>query len=151
MKKQIDNELLYQLSLLFRTAIEKAKNNNEFNRKDRMSRFPMGCCDDSCDLLAFYLKSNYGIQTKQGNGVLAECTDECTNHAWLVLEDGTIVDITIDQFKNSTDFYDSVYVGGENQFYRKLSRKRIYNNYDITQDERLWGDYLIIANYLNNT
>ena len=39
----------------FREAIVTARENRDFDRKDRMSNFPGGCCDDACDLLSCYL------------------------------------------------------------------------------------------------
>ena len=50
-----ENEL-YQIAFYFREAIIAAKTNGEFNFRDRMHRFPGGCCDDTCDLLGFYLR-----------------------------------------------------------------------------------------------
>ena len=45
-------------------------------------------------------------------------------------------------------YTDEVYVGTETLFYKKLERKQIQDNYDITQDFRLWNDYQIIMSYL---
>jgi hypothetical protein len=50
MKKQD----IYNIALTYREAILRAKYNREFDRRDRMSNFPCGCCDDSCDLFAHY-------------------------------------------------------------------------------------------------
>ena len=55
-----ENEL-YQIAFHFREAIVAAKTNGEFNFRDRMHRFPGGCCDDTCDLLGFYLWEKYRI------------------------------------------------------------------------------------------
>lgn len=63
------NQDIYNFAVSFRAAILEAKYNREFDRSDRMSHFPAGCCDDSCDLLAYYLYTEYGINTKQRNGV----------------------------------------------------------------------------------
>ena len=46
---------IYSVAVSFHAAILEAKYNREFDRRDRMSNFPYGCCDDSCDLLAYYL------------------------------------------------------------------------------------------------
>ena len=43
----------------FVDAVEEAK--SEFSIKDRMHRFPKGCCDDATDLFAYYLSERYGL------------------------------------------------------------------------------------------
>ena len=77
-----ENEL-YQIAFHFREAIVAAKTNGEFNFRDRMHRFPGGCCDDTCDLLGFYLWEKYRIHTSQRNGYYEA---EMTNHAWLITD-----------------------------------------------------------------
>lgn len=140
---------IYDIAVSFRSAITAAKNNREFSHKDRMSNFPNGCCDDSCDLLAYYLYAKYRIHTKQGNGVYSDNNFyNKTNHAWLIMDDNTIIDITGDQFKFCAVYTEKVYVGKNNPFYKRLSRKQIMENYDITQDSRLWNDYQIILGYM---
>lgn len=145
--KSID---VFSIAHHFRTAILAAKTNNEFHYRDRMYNFPGGCCDDSCDLLAYYLNATHSIQTMQGNGTYRDSDpNNTTNHAWLIMEDNIIIDITIDQFAFvSTEYSEGVYVGKENSFYRHLERKQIDRNYDITHDDRLWKDYNIIVSYI---
>lgn len=143
------NKDIYNIATTFRSEILEAKYNREFNSRDRMSNFPSGCCDDSCDLLAYYLYITYNIRTKQGNGEY--CNNNfynITNHAWLVMDDDTIIDITGDQFRFCAGYTKEVYVGKENSFYKRLEEKRIYENYDITQSARLWNDYQIIMRYM---
>lgn len=41
-----------------------------------------------------------------------------------------------------------IYIGKENAFYQGLEDKVIYKNCDITQDERLWNDYLKTMKYI---
>lgn len=41
-----ENEL-YQIAFHFREAIVAVKTNGEFYFRDRMHRFPGGCCDDT--------------------------------------------------------------------------------------------------------
>ena len=110
-----ENEL-YQIAFHFREAIVAAKTNGEFNFRDRMHRFPGGCCDDTCDLLGFYLWEKYRIHTSQRNGYYEA---EMTNHAWLITDARIIIDITGDQFYGA---WKSVYVGQEVGTYKKLSR-----------------------------
>ena len=59
------NQDVYNIAVNFRKAIIEAKANREFSFQDRMIKFPNGCCDDSCDLLAYYLYETYYIHTKQ--------------------------------------------------------------------------------------
>ena len=143
------NEDIYSIASNFRSAILEAKYNREFNSRDRMSNFPSGCCDDSCDLLAYYLDTTYNIHTRQRNG--RYCDNDfynTTNHVWLVMDEDTIIDITGDQFRFCTEYAKEVYVGKENSFYKKLEDKRIDENCDITQNIRLWNDYQIIMSYM---
>lgn len=139
------NQDIYSIAVAFRTKILKAKHNRKFDRRDRMSNFPHGCCDDSCDLLSHYLHTTYGIYTEQRNGTYRDNNpDNTTNHAWLIMADGIIIDITADQFDFLPRDADGVYVGKENLFYSRLDRIQTYENCNIMQNERLWNDYQII-------
>ncbi|MFR4284868.1 hypothetical protein [Enterococcus sp. DIV0098] len=141
------NQDIYSVAVSFHAAILEAKYNREFDRRDRMSNFPYGCCDDSCDLLAYYLYTEYGINTKQGTGTYRDNDpNNTTSHAWLVMDNGTIIDITIKQLQFFSKYDEGVYVGKENSFYKNLERHQIYENYNICQNERLWKDYQIITN-----
>ena len=140
---------IYNIAASFRSAIIEAKYNQKFSHKDRMSNFPGGCCDDSCDLLAYYLYTVYKIRTKQCVGKYYDDNPyNTTGHAWLIMDDDTIIDITGDQFKYFAGYAEEVYVGKENLFYKRLEDIRSYDNYDITQDNRLWDDYQIILDYM---
>lgn len=146
MKKQD----IYNIAANFRSAIMEAKYDRQFGWRDRMSNFPKGCCDDSCDLLAYYLYTVYEIHTKQGVGTYRDDdSNNTTNHAWLITNNNTIIDITGDQFKYCTGYAEEVYVGKGNYFYKRLEDKHTYENYNITQSERLWNDYQIILDYIN--
>ncbi len=143
------NRDIYNVASDFRSAIIEAKYDRRFDWRDRMSNFPGGCCDDSCDLLAYYLYDTYRIHTKQGNGIYRDNNyNNTTNHAWLLTDDNTIIDITGDQFKYCAGYAEEVYVGKINSFYKRLEDKRSYDNYDITQSGRLWNDYQIILEYM---
>lgn len=149
LKKKLSESDIYSIVASFCSAILVAKQNREFSSRDRLSNFPNGCCDDACDLLAYYLYDSYKIYTEQGNGVYRDNDHyNTTNHAWLVMNGDTIIDITGNQFKFCAGFVEKVYVGKENLFYKGLEDKRIDKNYDITQSERLWNDYQIIMSYM---
>lgn len=147
--KHLEIQELFSIIVPFRKAIVNALFNREFSRKDRMSNFPYGCCDDSCDLLGYYLYDQFQINTKQINGVYRDSIpEEITNHAWLLLDD-IIIDITADQFSSLIENNNGVYVGVENEFYQQLEDKQTLLNYDIRENQRLWNDYQIILQYLD--
>ena len=56
MKNKIDK--IETLVYIYRKAIERALRDRRFDSKDRFSGFPIGCCDDTCDLLGQYLLEN---------------------------------------------------------------------------------------------
>ena len=45
--------------------------------------------------------------------------------------------------------YIPIHVGKENSFYKQLEDIRMYDNYNIMQDTRLWNDYRIIRKYIS--
>lgn len=113
-------KLVEQLAYDFRKAIEKAKEMEEFKSDCVFRRFPHGCCGDTSYLLAEYLLEN-GIRTMYVCGTYAEGGFEnMQSHAWLTTDDGDIVDITGDQFKDTSIFLNynkSVYVGKMDDFH----------------------------------
>ena len=149
LKKNLRREAIYGIAVSFRTAIIKAKQNQKFDRKDRMSNFPSGCCDDACDLLAFYLYDEFQINAKQVNGVYRD--DNCyntRNHVWLIVND-LIIDITADQFPTLIKHVNGIYVGTDGVFYKHLEDIKFQNNYNIKESLRLWNDYQIISKYID--
>ncbi len=63
-----ENEL-YQIAFHFREAIVAAKTNGEFNFRDRMHRFPGGCCDETVVLLSHKKADSYiHIDVEFGEG-----------------------------------------------------------------------------------
>ncbi len=146
----MDNEKIYSIAVSFRQAILEAKNRRKFDSTDRMSRFPSGCCDDVSDLLGYYLMSEYEIFTIQMNGIYRDDNPyNITNHAWLVKNnDDIIIDITVDQFNYYFRNYAGVYVGKSIDFYESLDRIKIYDNFDISKNDRLLSDYKIILEYI---
>ncbi|MBP3199682.1 MAG: hypothetical protein J6N21_22170 [Butyrivibrio sp.] len=140
----------------FRGAIDIAVKNNDFPLRDRMHRFPFGCCDDASDLLAFYLKQN-GIETAQINGVYRdEDPENITNHVWLKTQDGLIIDITGDQFRLRPELLNysvPVYVGDEDALHCLFQDRRQQANFEFELNEtmgqrRMFELYNIISEYL---
>lgn len=147
---KMEKKDIYKIALRFRRAIIAAKKERKFYHRDRMSNFPGGCCDDSSDLLAYYLLTEYNIPSRQRKGVYyTGDPNDTTNHAWLELDGELFVDITADQFEYFSYLAEGVYVGGNNTFYEHLNRKECYENYDISSNDRLWKDYCIILQYLD--
>lgn len=113
------NELL-NIVVKFREAIEKALNEGEFVRDFRFNHFPRGCCGDATDLLGHYLLI-HGIKAKYVCGnYYGEDEGNGQSHAWLLLDDDVIIDITGDQFKFNPIFlkYNTpVYIGPCDEFH----------------------------------
>ncbi|WP_286154467.1 hypothetical protein [Thomasclavelia cocleata] len=149
LKKNLRREEIYEIASSFRTAIIKAKQNREFDKKDRMFNFPSGCCDDACDLLAFYFYDKFKINTKQVNGIYrGDNYYDTTNHVWLIVND-IIIDITADQFSTLIKHVNGIYVGTDSMFYKHLEDIKFQNNYNIKGNLRLWNDYQIISKYID--
>ena len=115
---------LNDLVLEFRQAIDKAKSLGALEKDCIFCRFPRGCCGDTSDLLAHYLlehgiKTNYICGNYRNGGI-----EKWQSHAWLETIDGTVIDITGDQFKYDDDFlrYDkAVYIGPKDDFHKLFS------------------------------
>ena len=142
---------IYELAKKYRNAIEEAKEEGEFIKDVRFCQFPLGCCDDACDLLAQYLLE-HGIRTHQVLGAYRDgIFENNTGHAWLI-KGKIIIDITGDQFRYDRiflNFNEPVYVGRENEFYRLFERDRICENIDIKSNVRLYNLYKTISKYLD--
>ena len=96
---------IYELVIKLRHAIDRAADNREFNGIICFDHFPRGCCGMASDILGHYLiehgiESNYVCGTYRDGGF-----ENNRSHAWVELYDGTIIDITGDQFK-----YDDVFL-----------------------------------------
>lgn len=138
----MDRIELKELAEKFYQAIINAKPN--FSPRDRMSKFPSGCCDDVSDLFAYYLQKNFNVSSKQCNGRYAdENIENITNHVWLIVDE-FIVDLTYGQFHIGC----TTYIGNKNNFYRSFEDIFTQENYDIEKDRRLWEDYQEILKYI---
>lgn len=121
----MDENELYILAHKFRKAIEFSINNYCLNDAI-FNDFPSGCCGDACDLLAQYLME-HGIKTYYicGEHYVPAHSEISTyghtqSHAWLQTENGIIIDITGDQFKDNNYFsnYNSpIYIGKPDDFH----------------------------------
>jgi hypothetical protein len=140
---------LYSIVNKFYNSIIEVKFSGLFERKDRMSNFPIGCCDDACDLLWYYLKNNYNFRIERYNGFYDDGVPENKfNHEWLVV-DGFVIDITFKQLNWIIRSCDDIYIGDGaiyNDIFDNIVLKKYYN---IRDDERLWNDYNKILVVLN--
>lgn len=144
-------DFLLSLVRRFRNAIVLACSCGEFSTRDRMIRFPNGCCDDASDLLAYYLYNVHSIRTEQFNGVYYDNKEpeNITNHSWLKYED-YIIDITYSQFSFVTNSKEEIYFGETNEFFNSLDRIQHVDHYNIESDCRLWKDYKSIIKHLQS-
>ena len=111
---------IWSMVAQFRAAIEDAQSVGEFD-SDYFGRFPRGCCGDTSDMLAQYLVE-HGIKTKYIVGTYWDDeTGDSQSHAWLLLNEETIIDITGDQFQYNPvflNFNKQVYIGPMDAFHR---------------------------------
>ena len=140
---------LYSIVNKFYNSIIEVKFSGLFERKDRMSNFPIGCCDDACDLLWYHLKKNYDFRVERYNGFYDDGVPENKfNHEWLVV-DGFVIDITFKQLNWIIRSYDDIYIG-DGAIYNDIFDNIVLKKYhDIRNDERLWNDYNKILVVLN--
>ena len=141
--------LLYLISN-FRNAIDKAKSDGRFSKYSYFRDFPIGCCGTTSDILGTYLLEK-GIHTRYVCGIYRGSGFENTqSHAWLILDDSTIIDITGDQFKYNELFYNNnekVYVGKKNKFYKLFEEDfPPHEIYCLNHDEKMLLN--IIKEYL---
>lgn len=99
MSDNTDNQIerVRLLAIDFRKAIDRAQEAGELFHT-AIASFPIGCCGFTSDLLQRFLDEN-GIKTRYVSGVYRDSRGSISQpHAWLELNDGTVVDITGDQF-----------------------------------------------------
>lgn len=146
---------ILKLATEFRTAINSAKVSDEFSTDFRMYKYPIGCCGDASDLLGQYLL-DHGIHCKYVCGT--HCTrDSPSNkqsHAWLLLDDGRIVDISGDQFKYNDMYlnYDKpIYVGEMDTFHKLFIEDDCVDTFEkvgIIDSDRLMELYRTILKHI---
>ena len=124
LSSKIDNQKDFVLSLAndFRKAIDRALEADKLH-STVLASFPRGCCGYTSDLLQRFLGEK-GITTKYVSGTYRDCsTIDSQSHAWLELTDGTIVDITGDQFRHKSYPLQNdcpVYCDKPNGFYKRF-------------------------------
>lgn len=111
-------EDIFQMAAEFRTAILRAKANRKFLDDGLIGRFPEGNCGIACDLLGRYFIEQASVKSWYTSGIIGS-----DSHVWLTLENGDIVYITGDQYKNRSGslYYDlPVYVGKMDAFHSQF-------------------------------
>jgi len=136
---------LYEIASRFRKAIEEAVYCGEIIEIN-MQKFPQGCCTYASDLLQKYLYEQ-GIPTYLISGH-QEYGYDGESHSWLETEDGTVIDITVDQFAyREPRFITGIYVGKrEDGFHNlfELSAPIPYNaNISQHENECLREEFII--------
>lgn len=155
-KHTMDN--IKQLALQFRKAIELALENGEFDGDKMYRRFPHACCGDTSDLLAQFLLDK-GIKTDYVCGTYwGDSAENGQSHAWLIVDNHIIIDITGDQFKGVATFLNynkSVYVGEMDQFHRLFHVEEcdVHEHHGLSAlgnfcASRLWMMYRTILKYI---
>lgn len=140
---------LYTIASSFRTAIEKAVRAGKLRE---MVTFPRGCCGFASELLQRYLFElnifTWYMTGRYGYGWDGE------NHAWLETQNGTVIDITGDQYKNKElNFTAPVYVGPRTDgFHDKFELDKpiafYYNDDPLGQDQGFSMRYETVISYM---
>ena len=150
---------IIHLANQFREAIEVAKKERAFYKDFLFRNFPVGCCDDTCDLLAQFLLDNdieiYRVHGTYRDGLF----EDIQSHTWLLTDNQIIIDIAGDQFRHTPHLLNnnkSVYVGAENHFYRLFEVDSIdaHKGIDALGDgcqDRLNELYRKIMRYIEET
>ena len=135
----------------FRRAIEKVRDGKGFygqiKSQDRMSVFPNDCCDDTTDMLGYFLLHNFNVSTYRLTLWHNKSKTEC--HCVLLMDDRlTVIDLTGDQYLN--DNRPRVYIGIKDEYYKNMPEKSICENYDFVAEhnKRLCFDYDAILGQL---
>jgi len=148
-----------QLVIQFRNAIECAQQNGETDKLEFFKRFPRGCCGDASIFLGHFLLEK-GIETYYicGNCPAENFWENSQSHAWLLLEDSIIIDITGDQFKDDEHFLNynhSVYFGPIDDFHNLFmtegfnKRKSVFlNQLNLMEPHMFFDIYYKIKKYL---
>lgn len=116
---QKEKEMLYEVALQFRKAIEQIiKEKNIPNGLNPIfGNFPKWACGNTSELLAYYFMEEKGISVLINTGGRYKEKDKTYSHEWIEYEKKYIIDITSDQFEGRKD--QSVVVTDKNDVWYK--------------------------------
>lgn len=150
-----------ELAIIFRNAIDNAKNDGRFMEDQCFINFPRGCCGLTSELLARFLIDNGvdGMITCM-YGTYYDDSLGRPSHSWLRINNNLVVDITGDQFEfypRPINFNESVYVGTYTVFHRlfEITTEEQCNNYFLLDNTCIRGHlsrkklYDIILEYID--
>ena len=106
-----------QMARDFRKAIDDAHEWGVFGDEYPFYKFPDDCCDDVCDLFGELLIKNNVRFTKVFGIYQYNNWDKQYPHVWLMLDDGTVIDLTGDQYKKNPimlNYNNPCYIGKPN-------------------------------------
>lgn len=157
----MDINEIKELAKKFRYATDAAFKCGALGRNYPFDRFPHECCDDMCDLFGQFLFEKEVFVTKVHGIYRYDNWEHKYPHVWLLLNDGTIIDLTGDQYKNNEIMlnYDiPCYVGKPDKLHKIFPKKdlRLYpyygiENYDDDKTrQRLWKLYDTIISFWPN-
>lgn len=117
---------LYDIAVCFREAINEALKDGWASRIWLLRSFPVGCCTYASDLLQRYL-IEHGVYARNVSGDYRRGR-VVESHSWLETEDGTVIDITVDQYRGGNLPVRSdgqVYVGERDEFHKLFEPLRV--------------------------
>ena len=147
-----------ELAINFRCAADDAFEHGAFGRGYPFDNFPYECCDDMCDLFGQLLFEKEVPVFKVHGIYRYDNWENKYSHVWLQLKDGTIIDLTGDQYKYNPIMlnYDiPCYIGKPNHLHKLFSEEDqnfyLYSGIDDYDNrntrERLWKLYDIIISF----
>jgi len=155
--KSMNIKKIKECIIKFRKATDDAFEYGAFGQDYPFSNFPHECCDDMCDLLGQFLIEKGLVIFKVHGTYRMDCWANQYSHVWLILEDGMIIDLTGDQYKNDPNMlnYDiPCYMGKKNNLYNLFSEEQETYPYhgiddysDVETRKRLWRLYNIILSF----
>ena len=158
----MNNTDLYSIVSSYRRAIERARDDRKFERKDVLNSFPNGCCEYASILLSEYLL-RLGYDCSIAHGTYYYSIEEdgkeygtSRDHEWIVMGDETIIDITCDQFNREKifGFYNDVYMGEEAKVHKmfkdeyKLEMPGFDENWPLNYSTMMKRLYDVVFDYL---
>lgn len=139
--RQDEKGIIAELARQFRNALDAAWEDDMFRNLYPFDNFPNDCCGHTCDLLSQFLLE-HGIETRQVNRTCRK--DSQWHHVWLKTENGTVIDITGDQFIGRLVIakeVEAVHVGEEGIVHKIFCVNRVSKITIIFTDQNEYTDF----------